>query len=315
MGIQYRDYMRDDASPFGATGWRGRSMVQTLIIVNAVVFVLQTITTRDIPISEFEYVRESFVEAWFQLDPAKVLQGQIWRLTTYDFLHDTYSIWHLVFNMWLLWLAGRDLEIVYGPKEFLAFFLISGAVSGLCFMLWGLYFQDLSPAIGASGAVSAVMVAYAAKWPDKTWLIFGVIPVPVYVLAAISALSDLHPMLLQLGGNGGAGDGIAHSAHIGGMVFGLLYVQYNWYLSGWFKGLPRMNWLQRRPRVRLHRPPTDDLPPRREPATVPSRTRKEEVAERVDELLAKIGEQGEASLSDEERAFLAEASRLYRSGK
>jgi membrane associated rhomboid family serine protease len=314
MGIQYRDYMRDDASRrFGYAGWQGRSMVQTLIIVNAVVFVLQTVVTYPVEVPEYGVIYESYLESWFALDPGKVLQGEIWRLTTYDFLHHTGGIWHILLNMLVLWMAGRDLEAVYGPREFLAFYLTAGVVSGIGFMLWGLYFGNLTPAIGASGAVTATMVVYAVKWPDRTWMIMGILPVPAWALAVFSALSDLHPMLLELGRRGDFRDGIAHSAHLAGMAFGLLYAQRNWHISGWVDLLPRFNWLKRRPKVRLHRPPADDLPPRREPVAAPSRARKEEVSERVDELLGKIAEQGEASLTDEERAFLADASRLYRS--
>src|SRR5690606_2354324 len=113
--------------------------------------------------------RSMILERWFALIPEAVLHGQIWRLTTYDFLHDTGEIWHLVFNMWLLWLAGRRVQDKYGSAEFLAFYLVAGILSGAFFMFWGMLTHSPGIAIGASGAAVAVMIVYAMNWPHEKW--------------------------------------------------------------------------------------------------------------------------------------------------
>jgi membrane associated rhomboid family serine protease len=347
MGIQYRDYMHDNegAGFFRGARFSGRDMVKTLIIVNAIVFVLQTVftysyseeeitrlvnetfqdpkvveATRDLSPAELKHWKDetrqslrlhrgSYFERWFALDPEAVFWGQVWRLTTYDFLHDSHSIWHIVFNMWLLWIVGRKVESRDGPDEFLAFYLIAGIVSGICFLLWGLLLGDLAPAIGASGAVAAVVVVYAMRWPMDEFRFFGIFPVPAYILALLAALMDLHPMLRQIGGHHYA-DGVAHSAHIGGMLFGVFYVRRRWHLTSWLAQIFSRNWLKRRPRVRIVRPEPEDFRPAGK-VTRPV-IRREEISARVDELLAKIAEHGTASLTQEEQDFLAQASRLYR---
>lgn len=312
-------------------------MVATLIILNVAMFVAQLVLARTISFSEFremispaalqrlserelrqEYEalrargqlpRISRIEDWLALDGSAVMHGQIWRLTTYDFLHDTSSPWHLVFNMWLLWLAGRRVESYYGRNEFLAFYLAAGVLSGIVFLLWGLLIGGPGIAIGASGAAVAVMIVYALHWPNERWYLWGILPIPVIVLALIGAGLDLYPMLLQLQGRGG-GDGIAHSAHIGGMVFGFLYVQNRWRLTGASgesrnHGVSRFKRLfRRRPKLNIHTPEVAE-PPRREPLPAADEAR-------LDALLEKIAQQGEASLTDDERRFLTETSRRMR---
>lgn len=332
MGIHNREYMRPGQAGF--SGWSGRDMVKTILIVNIVVFILQVVWMRPLTMDEISQrlpqweelteseqrelyrevaarrdLRVSVVQDWFELDPERVLRGQIWRLTTYDFLHSTGDIWHIVFNMYILWLAGTRVQSMYGPKEFLAFYLAAGVISGIGFLLWGLFLRDLTPAIGASGAVAAVMIVYALHRPNEVWLIWGILPLKVIWIAALTAALDLFPMLRQLGGSM-ASDGIAHSAHIGGMLFGLLYQRNNWRVLDWLpQGGPRQrrSFFSRRPKLRVVNP--EPASPR--PSAVDSDV-SASLEARVDAILAKLHEQGESSLTQEERELLADASRRYR---
>lgn len=286
MGIQNRDYYRDDppGRSYGSPTGSGLSVVGRIIAITVAVYVVQLVAG------------DRFT-AWFDLDPDAIARGQLWRLSTYDFLHARHDVWHIVFNMYILYLTGRDLEARRGTREFVAFYLLAGIISGLVFLVWSVVLNDVHPAIGASGAVSAVMIVYALTYPHEVWRIWGIIPIPVWVIAALTIIFDLHPMLLQLSGEGFS-DGVAHSAHIGGMVFGALYQQQNWRLLDW---LPqgRGNWrrlFRRRPKLRVHRPQPEES----------------NFGERVDELLDKIAQHGEASLTDDERAVLIEASRRAR---
>ena len=351
MGIENREYMRDESSPM----WRGRSdhpwlqdVVKTLIIVNVVIFILQLLTVQTLPVEplsreEFgqryeiesgdqrsierdyqrylrimaanpQFQRVSLVTEWLALDTDKVLRGQIWRLTTYDFLHSTSSFWHIFLNMLVLYMAGRRVADRYGDWEFLWFYLVSGVFSAAFFILWSFITKDFGSAVGASGAVSAVLVVYAMNWPRHTWLIYGIIPVPAIVLVIFMAAMDLYPMLMQLSGGVGFSGGvfagrIAHSAHIGGMLFGFMYYKTGWMLTSFLPSRFSMSRLQwgRRNKLRVHRPieaPHNSAPER---PPIPAH-----VEQRVDEILEKISALGEASLTPEERQFLNESSRKYR---
>lgn len=299
MGLENRDYARRQdsytPSPLG-----GLTIVGWIIAVSVAVFVLQCVWTR--PGVGFEPDRVSQLDDWFSLDPWKVIKGQIWRLTTYDFLHDRTSIWHLVFNMYLLYLTGRKLLDVYSEKEFLLFYLLSGAASGLVFLGWAFLMGDPRPAIGASGAVCAVMVWYAMLWPNDRWTIFYVIPVTAMQLAVISAIMDIYPMLLELGGSR-AGGGVAHAAHIGGMLFGYLYVKRKWILEDLLDRWQVSKLLERKPKLRVVRDDNESPRQQRDDARL---------RERLDELLEKISEHGQASLTDAERSELNDASRYFR---
>jgi len=295
MGIENREYMSPGRA-FGGAGGGGWSAVKILIVTNIVIFLAQVIFP-------------SFLERWFALDTDSILRGQIWRLTTYDFLHDTSGNLplHLLFNMWLLWLAGTQVEVALGKREFLVFYLVAGILSGIAFMIWGAVTGTSGVAIGASGAAVAVMIVYAMFWPQVRWYLYGIIPIPVYVLALLAATLDVWPMLQQLRGDDGGH--IAHSAHVGGMLFGFLYARYGWRFSRWLPtrngGQHRLrNPLKRHPKLRVHAPEPEieefdtSIPP--------------SVEARLDELLEKISHSGESSLTAEERNFLAETSRRYR---
>ena len=246
-------------------------------------------------------MREPVLDEWLSLDRRVITHGQIWRLTTYDFLHSRDSIWHIVFNMYLLYLTGRKLLDVYTEKEFLIFYLVSGVISGMVYLVWGWITHDPRPAIGASGAVSAVLVSYAMKWPHDRWYFFYVIPVTAIWLAAITAILDVYPMLLELGGT--RSGSVAHSAHVGGLLFGYLYARNHWYLEPWLDRWSFKNTFRSRPKFRLVREGDGEAPP--------SDIDEFALQIRLDELLAKISQHGQASLTAAEQAELMQASRYF----
>ncbi|MEW4487917.1 rhomboid family intramembrane serine protease [Thalassoglobus sp. JC818] len=339
MGVENRDYMRDETSyQFGGSShpWM-QNIVKTLIIVNVIVFIGQLVIKSPMSFDEFKtrfemnapivpqnanleevykQLREQnrlpdtpVLNRWMTLETTKVLQGQIWRLTTYDFLHSTETIWHIVFNMWLLYLAGRQVSYKYGQYEFLWFYLAAGVFSAVFYIIWGLINGENVAAVGASGAVSAVLVLYAMNWPHHRWYIYGLIPVPVILLVIISAGMDFLPMIRQFTG-GNRVDHIAHSAHIGGMLFGFLYYRRGWQISSMLPKGFSFNKLSRRvrgPKLKVHRPSPQEENSSSMRTQIPS-----DIADRVDQILQKISESGEASLTAEEREFLAESSRRYR---
>ncbi len=288
MGIESREYLRSDDGPrsFGGT-LKGTDVVKGLIIANVVVFVLQLLTARN-----------GVVESWLALGPDVVTEKfQLWRLLTYAFCHSPNSIFHILMNMYILYVTGRRIQSYYGPKEFLLFYLTAAVLSGLGFIVMELVLGHVGYAIGASGAVAAVFIAYAMRHPREQWLLFFVIPVQVKWLCLLFILFDLQPLLAELGG-GGAPTGIAHAAHLAGYLFGFLYERNHWHLSGVFSRVSTSKF--KLPKRSAH---LKVYTPEDEPGNLEAR---------VDELLQKVHEQGESSLTDAERDLLTEASRRYR---
>jgi membrane associated rhomboid family serine protease len=294
MGIQNRDYIREDRP-----GWRVPSTApgcKWLIIANVVIFVLQIATGGG---------RGSGLGNWLDLSPRDVLHGEVWRLVTYAFCHSPGDILHIVFNMLFVYWFGKTLEQMYGTREFVMFYFAAALVSGLAFFAIALALRDPTPAVGASGAVMAIVMLYAIHFPHERIYLFGIIAVPIWLFVLGYLVYDLTPVLQALSG-GGRSDGVAHSAHLGGLAFGFLYRWSGMRLDRLTSGLGNFGALRRRMRVR--RPPESIRiyePPSPE-------TKPENLELQVDQILQKIQEHGEKSLTDKEREVLRRASERYK---
>lgn len=303
MGIYSRDYLRDDdpRTGGGAGGWRDFDAIKWIIILNVAVFVLQVVWHRPIApeLEEIGFAESvPVINDWFSLNRTAIFGGQVWRLLTYEFLHHDGTPWHLFFNMYFLYLAGRKVADFYGPREFLLFYLAAGVLSGIFSEFWfELFGLPGWSAIGASGAVAAVFVVYALHWPHDVFRLFGVIPVQVMWLALLGVVADVYPMLVEMRGPA-LGDSVAHSAHVGGMLFALFYQRRNWRIAP-LADRVRVGDLKRalkpKAKLRVYEPET----------TVDAEAR-------LDELLAKVAEHGEAGLTEAERAELISISRRYK---
>lgn len=245
--------------------------------------------------------RVSIVQQWLELDPVKTIEkGQLWRLVTCAFCHHRYQIWHILFNMLMLYWFGKRLEQMYGSREFLLFYLAAAICSSLAYIGLAYYSGSKVPAIGASGAVMGVMMLYVIFYPNETFLLFCFIPVPLWALLGLYVIFDLHPILLTLSGDE-MFTGIAHAGHLGGLAFGFLYWRFGWRIEALFGSES-----SERPRRRAK--------PFREPVILCMR-KQDDLSERVDAVLKKISEQGKESLSDDERSILNQASEKYRGEK
>ena len=161
--------------------------------------------------------REAFLR--LALVPVLVIRaGYLWQLITYMFVHG--SIWHILLNMLVLFLFGAPVERRLGSFEFLAYYLVCGLGAGIATLLLNWYaMPQLAgiPVVGASGAVYALLLAYAVLFPDSTIFVFGILPVRAPVAVLIFAGISIGSQVL------GAGPGIAHLTHLAGLVLGLIY--------------------------------------------------------------------------------------------
>lgn len=155
---------------------------------------------------------------YMAMNPALVIvRHWWWQIFSYMFVHS--GIWHLLFNMLGLFFFGVQLERRIGSNEFVLFYLLSGVLAGafslLVYWLTGAYYVWL---VGASGAVFAVLLAYATYYPRSTILIFGIIPVKAPVLIVGYAAIEIFRMISPNGGN------VAHLTHLAGFGFAYLYL-------------------------------------------------------------------------------------------
>lgn len=194
--------------------------IRWIIVANCAVFAVMEIAEM---VMGGETIR--WIYQWFGLVPILVVPGlRVWTLATYLFLHG--GFWHLLFNMFTLWMFGRDLEPVWGARRFLSYYFLTGIGAGVCVVLvnllpelWG-HPQPVSVTVGASGAIYGILMACGLLFPDRqVWLI----PLPVMISmrmfviiwGAIAFFSSLE----------GSGSGISHVAHLGGLLVGYIYIR------------------------------------------------------------------------------------------
>ena len=158
---------------------------------------------------------------------------EVWQPVTYMFLHGGFM--HLFFNMFGLWMFGRILETVWGPKRFLIYYVVCGVGAALTqelvqWLTWlsldGVptnsyaYYSVIAPTVGASGAIYGILLAFGRLFPNERLFIFP-IPMPIKAKWFISFF-----IVLAIYQGLAATDNVAHFAHLGGMIFGFLLISY-----------------------------------------------------------------------------------------
>ena len=156
--------------------------------------------------------------AWFALWPLGSGFAP-WQLLTYALLHG--GLLHLAFNMYGLWMFGSELERLWGPRRLLQYYVVSVLVAGAVQLLVASDAPVPYPTVGASGGLFGLLIGYAMLFPNRTiMLLIPPIPMPAWMFAVLYGLLEL-----TLGVTGGQG-GIAHFAHLGGMLGGWLMLRY-----------------------------------------------------------------------------------------
>jgi membrane associated rhomboid family serine protease len=264
-------------------GYRLTPWVKRLLLANTVIFILMWAGFIPLELA-IDYL--AFNEARFLTQP--------WTIITYMFIHG--GPFHVFFNMLMLFFFGPPLEERWGGKEFMKYYLICG-VGGA---LFNVIFSE-GTIIGASGAIYGVMLAYALNWPESLVWIYAIFPIKVkYLVLFLGAMSFLFAFQ-----PGGGSDGIAHFAHLGGLVVGFVYLKKGWQLEARWKDL------KKRFRKRKFSVVPGGAARKDRGGSAGSSSADEEARtlEVVDALLDKIAAHGIESLTPEERRFLDEVSR------
>lgn len=274
-----------------------------LIVANTIVFALQLLAGIR-PDSQLAWLLDRAV-----LIPGDLAHGAVWQLLTFQFMHG--GLIHLGINCLMLYLFGRGLESALGRRTFWQLYLITGALGGLlqavCSWVLPSHFGT-GGTVGASAGVYGIIAIFAMmnREMQLTTLIAFILPVRMkakyllLVLAVVAALGMLE-----------RGSGMAHAAHLGGMLGGVCYVRF---LLGRRRRAwhwPKVSIMRRRPRVMVMAAPAPKFrvskaPPVERPVELPP---EEFMQQEVDPILDKISSKGIHSLTDRERRILEAAGR------
>ena len=250
--------------------------IKVLISVNFVIFILQTLSKS-----------ETLFFPLFGLVPKLVWsENMVWQPVTYMFFHG--GVWHVLINMFVLWMFGSELERFWGKTKFLRFYFITGVGSGLVTMLFDI--QSTTPIVGASGAVYGVLLAYGLTYPNRTVYLYGIIPIKsiwfVLGIGFIAFMSSFDNM-----------SQISHMTHLSGMIIGYLMLKKPIQWSGF--------WFQLRKK-------TLEYKIQKEEQRV---TQQFQVEQDINQILDKINQGGFDSLTKEEQDRLYKGSQSLSKGK
>lgn len=310
MSFYDRDYYRNDEEEDQESSvsiFSGMSVTFMLIMANILVYLANMFATPETSRLTYTLAMHDWTIShpiyWFEF-------------ITYGFAHDPSNFYHIFGNMLVLFFFGRWLERKYGKLEFFVFYMLAVLAGGLVWgitngypVLMGGPIRNI-PMLGASGAVSAVVILFAWNYPSAQVFLFGILPMPAWVCGVMYVLADTFGMV-------SGGSHIAHSVHIAGAVFASIYFVSHLRFTGLkrlFKGRNR----------RVSSSSTSGWSFRSKPSETSSSATtytwntpasspigEGDLEAEVNRILRKIKATGEASLTEKEKETLMYASREY----
>lgn len=181
------------------------TVVKNLLIINLIVFLATMV------LEKYGYL---IITNMLALNPIGSGRFRIWQLVTYMFMHANFE--HIFFNMFALWMFGYVIENYWGSRRFLFYYLVCGVGAGLCNLL----VPGWSITVGASGAVYGILLAFGMMFPEERIYLYFLVPIKAKWFVIGYAVLEL------FAGVTGTAAGVAHFAHLGGMIFGFLLILY-----------------------------------------------------------------------------------------
>ncbi len=287
MGIYDRDYYQGEHGGYGggfaAPGTAGSmSITVRLILLNSIIFIVGLfLQNKDLPAD------------WLGVSDQTLLQPWKWfQFLTYGFIHSPRSGEHLIFNMIGLWFFGRPLENRLGRREFLTLYLTTIVVGGIVTSLRAYLMGTPTQVIGASGAISGVILLFIFYYPRVQVLFMFFLPMPAWVLGILLVGFNLMGVMSP-------NSHTAFDVHLAGFAMAALYHYGHWNLTSTFQRLLPIggrNPLKRRPKLRVLHPEKKD----------------DKLAREADRILEKLHREGIDSLTAKERKTLERYSRRVR---
>jgi len=245
--------------------------IKILIWINVGMFFLKVISSSQVDLARL-----------FGLSP-KTIWPMIWQPVTYMFIHG--GVFHVLINMFVLWMFGSEMESIWGKKEFLKYYFLTGIGSGLIWLLFNIP-QPYSVLIGASGAVYGILLAYGMMFPNRTVYLYFLVPIKVkwfvIFLGVIAFISSFNSY-----------SNISHITHLSGMMIGYIYIRY---YRRW-KDLKFSVYKQFEEFRISHR--------------TQKNKQKMKLQYKVDHLLDKINQVGFDNLTEDEKTFLYKSSKDF----
>jgi len=197
--------------------YRNENIVFILIGINVLVYLGEIFLTR---------LNIAFNLSMFPL--LVISQGRIWQFVTYMFVHDPRSMGHIIFNMLALFIFGSQVERYMGSREFLLYYMVTGVLAGVfSFVFYVATGNWIVLLMGASGAIFAVQLAYAALFPNAIIYIWGILPLRAPVMVLVFTVISLVSMFTGFGGN------VSHLTHLAGFAFGWIYFLVRFGINPW----------------------------------------------------------------------------------
>ena len=194
------------------------TMVRLLVAWNVIFYLIPLVGGR------FLRGLDLAIVYYLGLIPSQVTgHGWLWQLASYMFLHG--SFFHILLNMLALWMFGSELEYLWGSRRFLQYYFITGIGAAITNTL--LQPHSMVPIIGASGAIYGLLLAYGMYFPDRRIYLYFLFPIRAKYFVIIFGGLELMEAFSR------SHDGVAHIAHLGGLLFGFIYLKaWKW---GWFR--------------------------------------------------------------------------------
>jgi membrane associated rhomboid family serine protease len=188
--------------------WSVPPATRAIILINVGVYLLQLLAPQP-------------MEVLFALWPLGDPLFKPWQLLSYAFLHDPHNLWHILFNMFALFMFGRALEDFWGARRLVLYYVICALAAAATQLAVERLAGAGGPVIGASGAIFGILLAFAWYFPrQRLMLLFPPIPMPAWLFVTLYGLLEL------FFGVTGREAGVAHFAHLGGMLGGALCILY-----------------------------------------------------------------------------------------
>ena len=304
-----RSYMRAQEPP----PTKHASAVKILLIATIGAFVLQQIINISFPGPGNR--PNPFFRNWLELNIQNFEELKVWTIVSYAFLHApitnaptihaTNNLIHILGNMLGLFFIGRIIELLIGRQQFFVLYFSGAVIGGITYLFFHL--NDASSVIGASAAVSALLAFFCMHYPEQpvTFLLFFIIPMtikPKWLFWGFLGVSTYLLLFSEIQGT----NRVAHSAHLGGFLTGVVYYRYIYSRRSGSKstfrqpGIELPNWFKRRKKTKsqisyqVNRPTQNRIELQRE----------------VDRILDKINKSGFSSLNDTEKEILDKAKKL-----
>lgn len=245
--------------------------IKILVSINFLIFILQTISGQQLILYQLFGIVPR--DTWSRF--------MVWQPFTYLFFHG--GVWHVLINMFVLWMFGSELERYWGKQTFFKYYFLTGVGAGIVTILFNI--NSAVPVVGASGAIYGILLAYALMFPNRYVYIYFLLPIRVkYFVIFIGIMAFVSSF------NPGYSN-ISHLTHLSGMAIGYLYLRSNlrWDLIRKFAARQKDD-VKRRYKSKKHK-------------------KVEELRLEVDQILDKINEVGYDGLTKPEKSFLYEASK------